>query len=281
MYEQVEKPKENKSRAVANSVAQRKSKVKQGFGFVDNRPESKKANQLRAHHTHESTLQAMFRVKTGKTTKVNSNNEVILKDALEAVLEVQTDTVATIGSFAQIVSDLADYVKTNGFDKKSETELEKLYESLAEISFKSNHILNEAWSRCIKSTRAAAAKSIYSKVGGKFNKKFGEVLGEIAGGYPSLDSIVVKILTCDVNKEHMINKGLGGLQTAHKNLMDAGVGEKHTGATGTLSRLHKELHRLKPGGHSYDYKKMDVTFETTVKKVQSGYDSDDMGKLDY
>lgn len=37
MYEQVEKPKENKSRAVTNSVAQKKSDVKQGFGFVDNR----------------------------------------------------------------------------------------------------------------------------------------------------------------------------------------------------------------------------------------------------
>ena len=40
MYEQVEKPKENKSRAVANFVTQKKSDVKQGFGFVDNRPEA-------------------------------------------------------------------------------------------------------------------------------------------------------------------------------------------------------------------------------------------------
>ncbi|WP_221937439.1 eCIS core domain-containing protein [Shewanella psychropiezotolerans] len=39
MYEQIEKPKENKSRAVANSVAQKKSNVKKGFRFVDNRPE--------------------------------------------------------------------------------------------------------------------------------------------------------------------------------------------------------------------------------------------------
>ena len=35
MYEQVEKPKVNKSRAVANSVAQKKSNVKHGFGFVN------------------------------------------------------------------------------------------------------------------------------------------------------------------------------------------------------------------------------------------------------
>lgn len=38
MYAQVEKSKENRSRAVANSVTQKKSNVKQEFGFVDNRP---------------------------------------------------------------------------------------------------------------------------------------------------------------------------------------------------------------------------------------------------
>ena len=37
MYEQIEKPKENKSRAAANSVAQKNSNGKQAFGFVDNR----------------------------------------------------------------------------------------------------------------------------------------------------------------------------------------------------------------------------------------------------
>ena len=37
MYEQVEKSKENKSRAVANSVTQKKNNGRQGFGFVDNR----------------------------------------------------------------------------------------------------------------------------------------------------------------------------------------------------------------------------------------------------
>jgi len=37
MYAQVEKPKENKGRAVANSVAKKKNNMKQGFGFVDNR----------------------------------------------------------------------------------------------------------------------------------------------------------------------------------------------------------------------------------------------------
>lgn len=231
--------------------------------------------------TSSIALQAMLRVKTGKTTKIDSNNEGILKDALEALLEVQKDTVATIGSFAETVSTLADYVRVNGFNKQAETDLENLYLSLREVSFKSNPILNESWSRCIESTRSAAAKSMYSKVGGKFNKKFEEVLNEIASAYPSLSPIVGQILTCDVSKEHMINKGLGGLQTANKNLMDAGVGNKHTGGTGTLSTLHKELHRLKSGGTGYDYKTMDVTFETIVQDVQDNYDSDDMGVLNY
>ncbi len=38
MYEQIEKPKENKSRAVANPVAQKKSNGKYGFGLEGNRP---------------------------------------------------------------------------------------------------------------------------------------------------------------------------------------------------------------------------------------------------
>ena len=40
MYAQVEKPKENKNRAIANSVTQKKSDGQQGFGFVDNRSEA-------------------------------------------------------------------------------------------------------------------------------------------------------------------------------------------------------------------------------------------------
>jgi hypothetical protein len=46
MYAQKEKPKENKSRAVANSVSQKKSNAKQGFGFVDNREETHQLYKL-------------------------------------------------------------------------------------------------------------------------------------------------------------------------------------------------------------------------------------------
>ena len=40
MYERVKEPNDYKSRAVADSVVQRKGNVRQGFGFADNRPEA-------------------------------------------------------------------------------------------------------------------------------------------------------------------------------------------------------------------------------------------------
>lgn len=47
MYEQAGNPKENKSLAVANSVAQKKSNMKQDFGFADNRPEAVMQGKLK------------------------------------------------------------------------------------------------------------------------------------------------------------------------------------------------------------------------------------------
>lgn len=47
MYSQVEKPKENRSRAIANSVSQKKIVLKQGFGLVDNRPEAVAQRKLK------------------------------------------------------------------------------------------------------------------------------------------------------------------------------------------------------------------------------------------
>ncbi|AQS39591.1 hypothetical protein Sps_04506 [Shewanella psychrophila] len=48
MYVQADKSKENKSRAVANSVTQKKNNLKQGCGFVDNRPEVIAQRKLQA-----------------------------------------------------------------------------------------------------------------------------------------------------------------------------------------------------------------------------------------
>ncbi len=56
MYEQVEEPKENKSRSVANSVAQKKNNVKQSFQFVDNRPESIAQRKMKSQANFSSSL---------------------------------------------------------------------------------------------------------------------------------------------------------------------------------------------------------------------------------
>lgn len=56
MYTQVEKSKENKSKAVANSASQKKCNGKQGFEFVDNRPEAIFHNQLKTKNTHQMMM---------------------------------------------------------------------------------------------------------------------------------------------------------------------------------------------------------------------------------
>lgn len=48
MYAQKEKLKENKNRSVGNSVAQKKSNIKQGLGFVDNRTDAITQRKLKA-----------------------------------------------------------------------------------------------------------------------------------------------------------------------------------------------------------------------------------------
>lgn len=58
MYAQIDKPKENKSRAVANSVTQKKRNVKQSFGFVDNRPEAVSQRKLQIQiDTYSNAIQ--------------------------------------------------------------------------------------------------------------------------------------------------------------------------------------------------------------------------------
>ncbi|NEQ37489.1 MAG: hypothetical protein F6K40_14920 [Okeania sp. SIO3I5] len=55
MYAQVKKPKENKSKAVANSVSQKKINGSQGFGFVDNRSESLARRNIQTQMRRPST----------------------------------------------------------------------------------------------------------------------------------------------------------------------------------------------------------------------------------
>ena len=64
MYAQVEKSKENKSRAVANSVAQKQIGGKSTFQFVDNRPEAiaqRKLQEVANSYSQNQPIQRMLR----------------------------------------------------------------------------------------------------------------------------------------------------------------------------------------------------------------------------
>lgn len=57
MYTQVEKSKEHKNRALAKSVTQKKSDVKQGFGFYGNRENNLiRNNKISTHLINESNI---------------------------------------------------------------------------------------------------------------------------------------------------------------------------------------------------------------------------------
>lgn len=73
MYAQVEKPKEKKSRAVANSVAHRKSNSTQGFGFVDNREEVATQRNVKKMYR---PIMSITNAKLIQTTKTKNKNEI-------------------------------------------------------------------------------------------------------------------------------------------------------------------------------------------------------------
>ena len=66
MYEQIEKPKENNSRAVANPVAQKKSNAKQCVGLVDNRFETVKQRKLQTKMDNSDDLSQLKTIQLEK-----------------------------------------------------------------------------------------------------------------------------------------------------------------------------------------------------------------------
>lgn len=102
MYEQVEKPKENKSRAVANSVAQEKKKGKQGVGFVDNRSETILQRELIESMNVNNCIQAMMWTRIGgvwyaddettnPTPTHEAENGTRYDDGLDVVVESESE----------------------------------------------------------------------------------------------------------------------------------------------------------------------------------------------
>jgi len=81
MYAQIEKPKENKSRAVANSVAQKKSNGKQGFGFVDNCAEKIECNKVQKLANYSTSLPTQK--KKNITGLQRASNAKVIKSAVQ------------------------------------------------------------------------------------------------------------------------------------------------------------------------------------------------------
>lgn len=90
------KPKENKSRAVANTVTQKQSNVKQGFGFVDNRSKTvlqrltppANIGEARTSHMNSLVKNKKDRDTLWKYVKegVNQNSDMRLKNSAELVI---------------------------------------------------------------------------------------------------------------------------------------------------------------------------------------------------
>ena len=80
MYKQIEKSKENQSRAAANSAVQKKNIGKQGFGFADNRHGMiAQSKMLEMANNSPQTKQAVQLQKMANNDAVNSNRNTELK----------------------------------------------------------------------------------------------------------------------------------------------------------------------------------------------------------
>ena len=71
MYAQIEKPKQNKSRAVANSVGKKKSNGKQRFSSVDHRLESDLQSKFQYIETKDATQEPKLHINRFNSSKRN------------------------------------------------------------------------------------------------------------------------------------------------------------------------------------------------------------------
>lgn len=79
MYEQVKKPKENKSRVVANSVAQKRSDERKMVGFVDNRAEAIIQKKLQEKMNNSIPFEQIVQLKGGRQGK----RSALVSDAMD------------------------------------------------------------------------------------------------------------------------------------------------------------------------------------------------------
>jgi len=97
MYAQREKPKENKSRAVANSIGQKKNNGKHGLGFVDNRPKSVVQRNLKVIANNNFQVMQFKRYFTGEVEPPSSKSvrysEVTIQ-GVKATKRMQADNLS-------------------------------------------------------------------------------------------------------------------------------------------------------------------------------------------
>ena len=98
MYLQVDRAKENESRAVANDIGQKRSNGKQDFGFVDNRSESK-SYILKLNNDEATQLR-----RNGNVQRVKTQNpqEEKIKNGFEELFESKASVKGSGGQGADI-----------------------------------------------------------------------------------------------------------------------------------------------------------------------------------
>ncbi len=158
MYEQIEKPKENKSKTVANSVAQKRSNVTQGFGFVDS------SNKFRF---------SVLQTRSENTSRSISHSEIdtglqLVTHAKEQ-LKIQTSESFKGGDVAQLVDedgteDMQDAIKRIG-----ENILGSTLSVLSTLIGKSS-----AWKMVISAFIAGAWKDIFGLIDARRLWKYGD-----------------------------------------------------------------------------------------------------------
>jgi hypothetical protein len=87
MYEQIEKPKENKSKSVANSVNQKKSNDTHGLGFVDNREQSVAQCQLAGLISNNAPIQMETIINHRSNSFTHTNGPTKVGAGMEATLD--------------------------------------------------------------------------------------------------------------------------------------------------------------------------------------------------
>ena len=105
MYAQIEKPQENQSREIANSVAQKKSTVKQGFGLVDNRH----GDKLNGGNLKPVQRKINWNSSSKRLPLSEENNN------FEGLINALKTMYAIYGSvFAQRINDVVNYANAHG-----------------------------------------------------------------------------------------------------------------------------------------------------------------------